>query len=160
MNVQELTESFACLFLVSGLCLSMLFGCTLQFDFYSEFPSVYWFGNKKAFPVIWPHFWGTDHPSPALGEYIFQSPAFLYQCPISAPDVNLQGLSGNMEKTNTGQGKAAVKVSNPAEFHLEILVKDNASLQTWALISLLADGNKSRGRNIYTEQDNFRKPQL
>lgn len=49
MNVQELSETFDCLFLVPGLCISMLFGFTLQFDFNSEFPSVYWFGNNKAF---------------------------------------------------------------------------------------------------------------
>lgn len=130
MNLQELIESFDCLFQVPGLFISMHFGFALQLDFNSEFPSVYWFGNNKAFLCFGLISEEQTFLAQLLGNIFSKSCFSTSNSPISAPDLNLQGLSGNIKKTNTGQGKAAVQVCSPDEFNLEILVKDNASLQT------------------------------
>lgn len=151
MNFQDLTESFDCLFPVSGLFISMIFGFTFQLDFNSEFLSVYWFGSSEAFLCF--VFISEEQTLLAqiLGNIYSHSCFSLSSSLISAPDLNLQGPSGNMKKANIGQGKPTVQILTPDEFNLEILVKDSASLQSCTLISCLADGNKSRGRNIYTE---------
>lgn len=60
--------------------------------------------------MLWLNFWGTDPPSPALGNIISTSCFSISSSLISTPDLNLQGLSGNMKKTNTGQGKTAVQI--------------------------------------------------
>lgn len=135
MNFQQVIEFFDCLFLVSGFFISMLFGFSPQLDFNSEFPAVYWFGNNESF-LCFGFISGEQTLLVQLLGNIFAKSCFsMSSSLISAPDLNLQSLSGNMKKANTGQGKAAVQISIPDEFNLEILVKDKASLQACTLIS-------------------------